>query len=499
VVALTSAGGQTQASYTYEPFGTEITGVKPGAAAQKLSAVLECVDVSGSGFTAHFGYLNPNTYSVSIPVGTNNRFTPAPQDRGQTTVFLPGRKRDVFTVSVPTGTVLVWTLNGKTSTASGSSARCSAPASPESPFRFAGEQLDPATQLYNLRARQYSPGVGRFLSTDPLQADPAVSSYAYAGNDPTTFVDPSGLGAVWGNPCTSFRCLLKGVLKLAGWHSGCERSRLCLGLFAANVIPFVGEDVWLARAAAKAVEERPLLRSAAEACDLNSFTADTPVTMADGTSKPISQVRVGERVLATDPQTGKTQPRPVAAIIVHAGTHRIVELTLADGSRISATDHHPFWDATTHRFTDAIDLHTGDQVLEPDGTLIPITALNTKVEDLTAYNLTITGTHTYYAGTTAILVHNSCGGMGIHGNSGDSPLTAYLYRLTSTTGEYLKTGISQNPASRYPKWFMRDKEMEILTSGQRRDILNLERYIVERDRGKLNGEPWAGMFSADVP
>ena len=255
MVALTSAGGQTQASYTYEPFGTDITGVKPGAAAQKLSAVLECVDVSGSGFTAHFGYLNPNTYSVSIPVGTNNRFTPAPQDRGQTTVFLPGRKRDVFTVSVPTGTVLVWTLNGKTSTASGSSARCSAPASPESPFRFAGEQLDPATQLYNLRARQYSPGVGRFLSTDPLQADPAVSSYAYAGNDPTTFVDPSGLGAVWGNPCTSFRCLLKGVLKLAGWHSGCERSRLCLGLFAANVIPFVGGDVWLARAAEKAAVE----------------------------------------------------------------------------------------------------------------------------------------------------------------------------------------------------------------------------------------------------
>jgi hypothetical protein len=234
-------------------------------------------------------------------------------------------------------------------------------------------------------------------------------------------------------------------------------------------------------------------------CDLNSFTADTPVTMADGTSKPISQVRVGDRVLATDPQTGKTQARPVAAIIVHGGTHRIVEVTLPDGSQISATDHHPFWDATTHRFTDAIDLHTGDQVLEPDGTRIPITALNTKVEDLTAYNLTITGTHTYYAGTTAILVHNSCGGMGIHGNSGDSPLTAYLYRLTSTTGEYLKTGISQNPASRYPKWFMRDREMEILTSGQRRDILNLERYIVERDPGKLNGEPWAGMFSADVP
>jgi hypothetical protein len=97
--------------------------------------------------------------------------------------------------------------------------------------------------------------VGRFVSTDPLQADPAVSSYAYAGNDPTTFVDPSGLGAVWGNPCTSFRCLLKGVLKLAGWHSGCERSRLCLGLFAANVIPFVGGDLIAGRIAGRIAVE----------------------------------------------------------------------------------------------------------------------------------------------------------------------------------------------------------------------------------------------------
>lgn len=40
---------------------------------------------------------------------------------------------------------------------------------------------------------------------------------------------------------------------------------------------------------------------AAESC-LNSFTGDTPVTMADGSKKPIDQIKVGDKVLATDPR-----------------------------------------------------------------------------------------------------------------------------------------------------------------------------------------------------
>ncbi|TNC21148.1 hypothetical protein FG385_28800 [Amycolatopsis alkalitolerans] len=38
-----------------------------------------------------------------------------------------------------------------------------------------------------------------------------------------------------------------------------------------------------------------------------------------------------------------------------------------------------------------------------------ITTLRTCQRLLTAYNLQIDGIHTYYAGTTPILVHNSCG------------------------------------------------------------------------------------------
>lgn len=41
--------------------------------------------------------------------------------------------------------------------------------------------------------------------------------------------------------------------------------------------------------------------------------------------------------------------------------------------------------------------------------------------------------------------------------------------------------------------------MDIMQSGTRREMLNLERFIVERDPGPLNREPWAGAFEGDVP
>ena len=86
--------------------------------------VLECVRNNGDGtYTAYFGYKNENSVSVYIPVGSKNKFTPTPQDRGQTTVFQPGRKYKVFTVNF-NGSNLVWTLNGRTSTASSKSALC---------------------------------------------------------------------------------------------------------------------------------------------------------------------------------------------------------------------------------------------------------------------------------------------------------------------------------------------------------------------------------------
>lgn len=69
------------------------------------------------------------------------------------------------------------------------------------PFRYAGYIYDTKTGLYYLIARYYSPEWGRFVSPDTV---PSVQNqYVYGGNNPATFVDPTGhfawlVGAVAG-------------------------------------------------------------------------------------------------------------------------------------------------------------------------------------------------------------------------------------------------------------------------------------------------------------
>ncbi|MEM7474008.1 MAG: putative Ig domain-containing protein [Planctomycetota bacterium] len=61
---------------------------------------------------------------------------------------------------------------------------------------YNGERRDAATGLDYLRARQYDPAVGRFISADPfpgLLVDPiTMNSYAYASVDPVNGTDPTG-------------------------------------------------------------------------------------------------------------------------------------------------------------------------------------------------------------------------------------------------------------------------------------------------------------------
>ena len=52
--------------------------------------------------TVLIGFFNSNqTETVEIPIGEQNHFAPGPEDRGQPTVFPPGRSWGVFTVKVP--------------------------------------------------------------------------------------------------------------------------------------------------------------------------------------------------------------------------------------------------------------------------------------------------------------------------------------------------------------------------------------------------------------
>lgn len=57
---------------------------------------------------------------------------------------------------------------------------------------FTGRELDRSTGLYYYRARYYDPEIGRFLSEDALGFGAGVNFYAYVGNNPVNFNDPSG-------------------------------------------------------------------------------------------------------------------------------------------------------------------------------------------------------------------------------------------------------------------------------------------------------------------
>jgi RHS repeat-associated protein len=58
-------------------------------------------------------------------------------------------------------------------------------------FQFTGRQND-GTGLYYMRARYYSPALGRFISEDPIGVAGGTTLYAYSGNNPTNLSDPLG-------------------------------------------------------------------------------------------------------------------------------------------------------------------------------------------------------------------------------------------------------------------------------------------------------------------
>ena len=68
--------------------------------------------------------------------------------------------------------------------------------STENEFQYVGEQLDPNTNFYYLRARWYNPQNGRFASIDPFPGDPqspmSLHRYLYGNASPASFWDPAG-------------------------------------------------------------------------------------------------------------------------------------------------------------------------------------------------------------------------------------------------------------------------------------------------------------------
>ncbi len=82
---------------------------------------------------------------------------------------------------------------------------------------------------------------------------------------------------------------------------------------------------------------------------------------------------------------------------------------------------------------------------------------------------------------------------GVHGNTaGNQPAT--LYERYNADDVFLKHGVSQKPGRRYTQTELNGGYLIETQTGPRREILKIERELVETNPGPLNREPWASKW-----
>ncbi|WP_157545167.1 LamG-like jellyroll fold domain-containing protein [Hamadaea tsunoensis] len=152
----------------------------------------------------------------------------------------------------------------------------------------------------------------------------------------------------------------------------------------------------------------------ARAKGCHSFDPSTRVVMADGTTRRIEDVKVGDKVKATDPATGKTEAKPVT--VLHKNDDKdLADVTVKDtksgkSTVLHTTWHHPFWNASQNRWTEAVDLQVGTHLRSADGeTAQVVTGIKVWTGLKWMRDLTVQDIHTYYvlANNTPVLVHNT--------------------------------------------------------------------------------------------
>ncbi|GAA1170769.1 hypothetical protein GCM10009654_29950 [Streptomyces hebeiensis] len=377
-----TAGGGTgggSGTFTYDPLGTRSATTLGGQTRKFLTdGSNPLVEQSGAGET---------TATVATS-GLDQYLTRT--ENGKTQVYLTDALGTVVGLADPDGSIATRYTYDPYGAPTASGAESS------NPYTFTGRENDGTGLLY-YRSRYYDPETGRFISQDPIGYAGGANLYEYALSSPTTYTDPAGT-----NPMLIGCAVGGGLGGLIDWGSQRLSGRkVNWGQVGGAALMGCLEGALGARA--------PMCRVT------NSFTADTPVLMADGTRKPIKDVRVGDKVAATDPETGESGPRAVTALIKGTGEKALVDIALDTGqggkpAKITATEGHPFWVPDLGEWVEAGKLKPGQWLRTGAGTHIQVTAAHRRTAATTVYNLTVDGIHTYYAlaGGTSVLVHN-CG------------------------------------------------------------------------------------------
>ncbi len=401
--------------------------------------------------------------------------------------------------------------------------------------KFLSQEWDAQSGMYRLGARFYDPALGRFLTPDPARQ--YKSPYIYSGNNPVTYVDPSGefafiaaivIGAVvgayfggaalnhdynplhwnWSSGKTYAGLLAGGAIGSVGAAAGglaveagvavgaagglaAEAAGVAIGIagqaavgagenaaFTAlgggsskEILESAGQGALFgavfeaggqavgaaasrfARGEGQIAEEEALGarrqlaensgEESSEICQL-SFPANVPILLGDGRSVPISEVEVGDQVLARDLRASEKSVFQVTETFSRMTTD-FVELTFESGERLAVTPTHPFR-LYKRGWVEAKDLGEGSLIHAAGERAVRVTGARpiTRDEPVPVHNFEVAGAHNYFAGKEELLVHNGNGGA-------QKKQRVCTASIDSATGVVTETWNRSELKRRYPK------------------------------------------------
>jgi hypothetical protein len=143
------------------------------------------------------------------------------------------------------------------------------------------------------------------------------------------------------------------------------------------------------------------------------FPAGTLVLMADGSSRPIELVRLGDRIMSDNPEDDLPAAARVVDAVYEGSTDRLVTLSFDEDGDGSAdlsfrdTREHPIWTFDAG-WVDAAELTPGDRVLDAQRKSMTVTSTSQVRVTCATWNLNVAGDHAFFVGDGMrwVLVHN---------------------------------------------------------------------------------------------
>ena len=126
-------------------------------------------------------------------------------------------------------------------------------------------------------------------------------------------------------------------------------------------------------------------------CATGCFLAGTQITMADGTTKPIEEIAVGDVVLAYDKATGEMKPDPVKRLHdpFTADSYLVVN------GRLRITSSQPVFSGG--RWLEMGGLKVGDTLTAAGGSPVKIESIEVVEKAVTVYNFDVNPFETFVA------------------------------------------------------------------------------------------------------